>query len=68
MVPPIIRRTFQLMAPGTADSGRIPEMRKIAATVRTIQTRFAENRIIRTYIRRNSTSARSFICLSFLSC
>ena len=36
MVPAIIRSTFQLIAPGIDDSGRIPVTRRIAAAPNTI--------------------------------
>ena len=61
IVPAIIISTFQLIAPATDDSGRIPVTRKIAAAAKTIQIRFFKKSVIRTYIAMNTIIAIIFM-------
>ena len=61
IVPAIIIRTFQLIAPGTEDSGRIPVTRKITAAPNTIKMRFDRKIVISTYIAINMITARIFM-------
>ena len=60
MVPEIIRRTFQLIASDSTETGRIPVTRNRTAVLSTIQTLIRMNRVIRTYMARNSMIASIF--------
>ena len=60
MVPPIISRTFQLIADRIDPSGRIPLTMKISAVASTIQIRRFMKTVIRTYMVRNSMIASIF--------
>ena len=60
MVPPIIIRTFQLIASGIERSGRIPLTIKMNAVASTIQMRLFMKTVMRTYMVRNSKIAIIF--------
>ena len=69
MVPPIISRTFQLIADRIDPSGRIPLTMKISAVASTIQIRRFIKTVIRMYMVRNSMIASIFnVCSSGCSC
>ena len=70
MVPAIMRRTFQLMAPAMFCSGRIPVTRKTAAAASTMPVRtfmYFMKIIMSTYMATNTSKAVSFIYLAFLN-
>ena len=64
IVPPIIRRTFQLISPGTFARGMAPDTRNTAAAANTIQTRRFRKRVISTYITINTIKAKIFMSTS----
>ena len=66
IVPQIIRRTFQLIAPGMEARGSIPVITKMAAAPNTIQMRFDRKIVISTYIATNIIIASIFILYLFL--